>query len=303
MINLEWLRTFKTIYEKGSMTAAANTLFISQPGVSLHLSSLEDHVGHKLFERMPRKLLPTERGKLLYNAVVDPINRLQETEKNFQKSTREDTPALTIGMCFETFQETLEKHVPDLTFDLILEFGHYPELLQKMEKGIVDLVVTPQKVDAGNISYRPFSQENIILAAGRDVDVAEFRAEQDKGDPDALLHWLGRQKWYGITGDNEHLRRFWQRNFGGYPTFRPNYIVPNIHSIIHSLTAGPGLGVIPDFLCLDQIRRGDIRKLWEGYKPLTNTLYIARRKNALFPKQLDHIEELLTREMPPLKNA
>lgn len=298
MINLEWLRTFKTIYEKGNMTAAAEALFISQPGVSLHLSSLEDHVGHKLFERVPRKLIPTERGKLLYNSVVDPINRLRDVEKNFQKSTREDTPSLTLGMCFETFQETLENSVPDFDFDLILEFGEYRELLQKMDKGIIDFVVTPQTIDSREIHFRPFSQENIILAAGRDVDAEPFQAALETGDNDVIIDWLMSQRWYGITGDNEHLRRFWQLNFGTYPDFRPNYIVPNIHSIVASLSAGSGLGVIPDFLCKTEVQNRDIQLLWHGFKPLRNTLYIARRKNALHPDKLQIIEDILVQNMP-----
>lgn len=92
MINLEWFRTFKTIYEKKSMTAAAQALFISQPGASLHLSSLENHIGHKLFNRAPRKLIPTEQGKLLYNALIDPIQRLEEVEKNFRKARARISP-------------------------------------------------------------------------------------------------------------------------------------------------------------------------------------------------------------------
>lgn len=298
MINLEWFRTFKSIYEKGSMTAAAETLFISQPGVSLHLSSLEDHVGYKLFERMPRKLVPTERGKLLYNAIVDPINRLQEMEKNFQKSTREDTPSLTIGMCFETYQETLERHVPSLDFDLILEFGEYRELLKKIEDGIIDLVVTPHKREAKGVLFTPFSQENIILAAGNGMDTTGFTKALESDDKEAVLEWLTSQKWYGITGDNEHLLRFWQQNFNASPDFRPNYIVPNIHSIINSLSAGPGLGVIPDFLCLNEIQRGAIKLLWSGFSPLRNTLYLARRKDAMYPEQLQRIVKLLKRDMP-----
>lgn len=61
--NLEWLRTFKAIYETGTLTAAAQELFISQPGVSLHLNSLEAYTGYKLFERASKKMTPTEKGK------------------------------------------------------------------------------------------------------------------------------------------------------------------------------------------------------------------------------------------------
>ncbi|CEJ70237.1 Bacterial regulatory helix-turn-helix protein, lysR family [Chryseobacterium oranimense G311] len=34
MVNLEWYRTFKAIYKTGTLTGAADSLFISQPGVS-----------------------------------------------------------------------------------------------------------------------------------------------------------------------------------------------------------------------------------------------------------------------------
>lgn len=298
MINLEWLRTFKTIYEKGSMTAAAKALFISQPGVSLHLSSLENHVGYQLFERRPRKLIPTEHGKLLYNAIVDPINHLQKTEKNFQRGAQKEIPSVTVGMCFEAFQMSLERHVSQLPFNLILEFCDYPELLQKLEKNVVDIVVTPQKFEAKNISYRPFSKANIILVAGRGTDTHDFEAILKRNNPQEILQWLKGPKWYGITGDNEYLRRFWQLNFNTHPDFRPNYIVPNIRSIVRSLSSAPGLAVIPDFLCHSEIQSGALQILWRGFTPLSSTLYFARRKKTLYPDQITRIEEILEKEIP-----
>ena len=39
--DLEWFRTFKAIFDTGTMSDAAKELNISQPGVSLHLSSLD----------------------------------------------------------------------------------------------------------------------------------------------------------------------------------------------------------------------------------------------------------------------
>lgn len=303
MINLEWLRTFKTIYEKGSMTAAAQTLFISQPGVSLHLSSLENHTGHKLFDRAPRKLIPTEQGKLLYNAVIDSIRRLEEVEQKFQKSSGKDIPTLNIGMCFETFQISLEKYLSELPFNLVLEFGEYRQLLQKLEKGLVDMVVTPRKIEIRHVVYQPFSRENIILASGLGTETKAFENFAVQKDKESMVEWLGAQKWYGITGDNEHLLRFWQLNFKASPEFRPNYIVPNIHSIIRSLSKGPGLAVIPDFLCLDQIREGSIKVLWKGFTNLSNTLHFAKLKTTRHPDQIRQIEQILEKELPRLNEG
>ena len=85
MINLEWYRTFKAIYKTGTLTGAAEALYISQPGVSLHLSSLEAYVGYKLFDRTSRKMIPTERAKVLFNAINEPLTKLEIVEKTFQK--------------------------------------------------------------------------------------------------------------------------------------------------------------------------------------------------------------------------
>ncbi|RYY15895.1 MAG: LysR family transcriptional regulator, partial [Chitinophagaceae bacterium] len=107
MLNLEWFRTFKAIYETGNLTAAAQLLFISQPGVSLHLNSLEAYTGHKLFDRDTRKLVPTERGIILYNSILDPLNKLVEAEQSFFRNAAGDKPTITVGMGVETFEYIL----------------------------------------------------------------------------------------------------------------------------------------------------------------------------------------------------
>ena len=153
MVNLEWYRTFKAIYKTGTLTGAAQELFISQPGVSLHLSSLENYTGYKLFERKGRRMAPTERGKVLYNFITEALGKLEEAEKNFQRSTEKHTPTISVGMCFETFQITLEPFISTLPFNVIIQFGEYPEMVEKLEKGILDLIITPQMVASKEIIY------------------------------------------------------------------------------------------------------------------------------------------------------
>ena len=96
MVNLEWFRTFKTIYETGSLTSAASQLFISQPGVSLHLNSLEAHVGNKLFDRGTRKMIPTEHGNMLYNSIVDAIKKVNPNTKAVIRTHSEEAADIFI---------------------------------------------------------------------------------------------------------------------------------------------------------------------------------------------------------------
>lgn len=301
MVNLEWYRTFKAIYKSGTLTGAAEALYISQPGVSLHLSSLEAYVGYKLFDRTSRKMIPTERAKVLFNAVNEPLTKLEVVEKTFQKSTEKHAPTISIGMCFETFQTTLEPYISGLDFNLIISFGNYPEMLDQLEKGILDLIITPKKGTSPLIEHEPFSIENIILVGGKDVDVTHFKAYLKQKDKSAVETWLKEQKWYGTTGDMEHLFQFWNCNFDKKPDFRPNYIVPNLNSIVRCLFGGKGLAVIPDFLCKNEIINKQIQLVWEGDKPLINTLYFGTRKKSTNQQEINQIKELFKQLMPKYK--
>jgi DNA-binding transcriptional LysR family regulator len=292
MVNLEWYRTFKAVYKTGTLTSAAEVLFISQPGVSLHLSSLENYVGYKLFDRTARKMVPTEKGKVLYNFIIEALTKLEEAEKNFQRSTEKNTPTISVGMCFETFQITLEQYISTLPFNVIIQFGEYPEMVESLEKGILDLIITPQMVVKNTIEYQAFSSETIVLVGGNEINDLEFNSIEKKETIQEIEIWLKQQKWYGTTGDMEHLRRFWQLNFNKHPDFRPNYIVPNLNSIVRCLSSGKGLAVVPDFLCRKEIDNGSIKLIWEGKVPLKNTLYFATRKKTMYEEEIALIKKI-----------
>ncbi len=297
MVNLEWYRTFKAVYKTGTLTGAAQELFISQPGVSLHLSSLENYTGYKLFDRKGRRMEPTERGKVLYNFITEALTKLEDAEKNFQRSTEKHTPTISVGMCFETFQITLEPYIATLPFNVIIQFGEYPEMVANLEKGILDLIITPQMVTSATVEYEAFSKETIVLVGGTTTDEEAFKTLLSFNDQQDLEEWLKHQKWYGTTGDMEHLRRFWQLNFGKYPDFRPNYIVPNLNSIVRCLGSGIGLAVIPDFLCRRELDNGTIKLIWEGNSKLTNILHFATRKKTMYADEIDVIKNIFKEVM------
>jgi len=291
--NLEWLRTFKAIYETGTLSAAAQELFISQPGVSLHLNSLEAFTGYKLFDRSARKMVPTEKGKILYNFILEPLKKLETGQQHFHKRAEEERVTISVGMCFETFQYTLEEHIAQLPFNLIIKFGEYPQMQQDLDHGLLDLIVTPQKGNQQNLQYLPFSKERIVLIAGNETDTTEMENLLRKDDIQAVAAWLKKQRWYSTAADMDHLKNFWLKQFSEHPDFSPNYIVPNISSIIRCLSDSTGFSIVPDFLCHEAICSGKIKAVWEGNEPVENTLYFGTRKKTMYQQEIEQLEELL----------
>lgn len=65
-LDLHLVEIFCCVYEHGNFSKAAKKLRISQPTASGHIKNLEDHVGLKLFDRLPKRVVPTRAGELLY---------------------------------------------------------------------------------------------------------------------------------------------------------------------------------------------------------------------------------------------
>lgn len=295
MLNLEWLRTFKAIYETGNLTAAAQTLFISQPGASLHLNSLETYTGYPLFMRETRKMTPTERGVILYNCILDSLNKLEEAEQSFFRNSKVNKPTISVGMGVETFEYTLEEHLATLPFNLIVRFDRYPELLHDLDTGKLDLIVTPQKGLQANLEYIPFMRERMVLVCGSHTDSGPLDQLVMTNDRPAIRQWLKQQVWYTMGADMEHLKNFWLANFDCLPDLNPNYVVPHFSSILRCLSNGKGLAVMPDFLCQKAIGHQTIRLAWEGSSPVESMLYFCKRKKTIFREEIRQLEALLTR--------
>ena len=51
MLNPNWLKTFVTLIDTGHFTKTAEKLFMTEPGVSQHISKLEKACGHALIHR------------------------------------------------------------------------------------------------------------------------------------------------------------------------------------------------------------------------------------------------------------
>ncbi|MFE6236795.1 LysR family transcriptional regulator [Cellulosimicrobium sp. NPDC057862] len=67
-MELRHLRYFTAVVEAGSFTAAAATLHVSQPPLSVAVAKLEAEVGVRLLDRTPRGVEPTSAGRYLLDA-------------------------------------------------------------------------------------------------------------------------------------------------------------------------------------------------------------------------------------------
>ena len=81
---LKQLRAFCHAARLGTVTRAAEALFLSQPAVSLQLAALEKALGVSLFERLGRRLAMTREGEVLYEIARPLVDGIDGFEGEFR---------------------------------------------------------------------------------------------------------------------------------------------------------------------------------------------------------------------------
>lgn len=96
MVNLDLYKVFYTVTKCGSLTKAAEELFISQPAVSQAIKQLETQLGGKLFNRTHKGMELSEGGKRIFDSVEEALALLGNAEALYTELSSTATGTLRI---------------------------------------------------------------------------------------------------------------------------------------------------------------------------------------------------------------
>lgn len=280
MVNLEWYRTFKAVYQTGSITAASKILFISQPNVSQHIAALEAYVGQKLFERKP-KIVPTSYGKYLYTQLIQSLDNIENIETKFKATDiTKQSPVIRLGTPREFFHAVVTQHLSNVPAQLIISFGTTKELINELVNDRLDFVISTQLIENKNIEYEYIWSEKFVIVGSESIDTTLFDQYIANNQLSDAEKWLFSQTWYSYSNDLAIIRRFWLKNFKKRPIIKPQFTIPDANIILHALTKNEGIAVCSHFLAEDALQKGKIKVIWEGGPNIdtTNALYLAYNK-------------------------
>lgn len=90
-MNLNQLKVFYLAAKHGSLSAAAEALYITQPAVTKGIQRLQEHYEIKLFNRFGKKMVLTDAGEVLYGiaeSIFEMENQAEESLRDFQQRKR-----------------------------------------------------------------------------------------------------------------------------------------------------------------------------------------------------------------------
>jgi DNA-binding transcriptional LysR family regulator len=188
-LNIKQVEAFYRVFVTGSVTAAAQQLFVSQPAVSRLVADLELAVNLKLFERKNRRLLPTAEGRMLFEEIektfvgLDRISSRADEIRSFRSGSVRIAamPAIAYSVLPSVIREFTSKH-PGINVSLnILNSESVFDWLSAQQMDIGIAALTSQKTLA-QIELIPCPPCSCVVPADSDLAHKAYITPQDLKD-------------------------------------------------------------------------------------------------------------------------
>ncbi len=156
MIQFRQIQAFHAIIEAGTVTKAADKLGISQPGVSNLISSLERHIGFKLFKHLSGRLSPTPEAMRLFNSVEGMIEGFENIDRRAAALKHEVSGKLIVG----GLPELSLDYLPVLLSKFLQDKPEVESSFQTRSSVTIQEMVADHYIEVG-VAEGPLQHENL----------------------------------------------------------------------------------------------------------------------------------------------
>jgi LysR family hydrogen peroxide-inducible transcriptional activator len=171
-MELHQLRYFVAVAQTGNFSRAADQCLVSQPSLSQQILKLERQVGHRLLDRLGRKAVPTDAGRLLLERARAILASVDDTHQRLKNFDQLDGGRLAIGaiptiapyVLPEALQQFLRRH-PDV--ELTVQEDLTQHLLASSVAGELDLALAALPLVDDRLAVEPLFSEPLVLAVPR----------------------------------------------------------------------------------------------------------------------------------------
>jgi LysR family transcriptional regulator, low CO2-responsive transcriptional regulator len=251
-VTLTQLSAFLTVVRRGSATAAAEQLYVTQPSVSAAIAALEREVGARLLERDGRGLRPTEAGAAFVPYAANVLGLLEQGTRAAQEAASGGRASLRISAVTSAGDHVVPPLIrafrdahPEL--DISLHIGNRAEVFSGLLEHNADVAITGRVPDDERLVGEPFAINEIVLVTAPDDPLAKRRwvaVEELASRP-----WLLREAGSGSRAMAEE----WLRQRGLVPSV---LTLGSNTAVREAARAGLGVGLVSRTSAALELRMG-----------------------------------------------
>lgn len=284
MMNLYQLQSFVTVISEGSMTGAADKLFLTQPAISQQIRNLEEDLGVEVLVRGVRQIKPTLQGEVLYEYAKKILQLTSQAEVAVKAMGAELKGHLRVGtlnsmgvQLMSPIISRLLKYNPQL--NVRIEYGKGEELIRNFKKGTLDVLILPDTetqfgVELGEVEKAFLLKEEMwLVGTGKDVEIPKQISLNEYGRYPVIL-------FSGEYPDFNH--KLDQALAAAGVRVDPTFESTNVGTLKRVIESGLGWGFLPSLSIKKQVKMGRLTQVHiKGLSYETEFYYYSRKDPAL----------------------
>lgn len=256
-MNLKQLEAFVGVAETKSFSLTARRLFLTQPTVSAHISSLEKELNTCLFVRSTKGVALSDDGKELYAYAEQMLELERKIRERFGQSGRSAGGVLRIAASTIPSQYLLP--------DIMVRFREaYPgEKLKVFETdsaGAAEMIASHKadvgfagtRIEKGNCTYIPICRDELVII----TPAFEKYREQDPEKAADLLRAEPVILREEGSGTRQEAKKILSRMGIDMAELNVAATVENQETIKRSVESGMGISILSDLAVRDAVRSG-----------------------------------------------
>lgn len=259
-MNLKQLEAFVEVAESESFSKAAKKLFLTQPTVSAHISSLEKELDVRVFVRNTKEVALSEEGQKLYQYARQILNLADEIREEFGRERENDKKCITIAASTIPSQYLLP--------EILAKFNEkYPgeqlrlaemdsaQVAEQVAAGKADIGFTGTVLEKKHCHYIPFYKDRLVIITPDSPRYRELQKRQGE------IFWIQDEKMImREEGSGTRKEAEKQLRHLGIRTEKLNIIasIANQETIKKSVLQGMGISILSSLAAKDEVEEGQM---------------------------------------------
>ena len=276
MIERSHLSILREIERNGSLTAAAESLHLTQSALTHAIKKLEQRSAVKLWNKEGRSIRLTQAGSYLLSVANRLLPQLEYADQVIERFARGEKGVIRIGMeCHPCYQWLLKvitpfiERYPEVDIDVKqqFQFGGMKALLNYD----IDVLVTPDPIHQEGVTFKPVLDYEQVLVVSKQHTLAK----KTQVEPKDLLE----EVLYSYPVDMERLDIYSQ-------FLSPAHCRPKKHKSIEAtdimlqlVAAGRGVAALPHWLVNEYADKLAVQAVRLGRAGISKSIYLGLRND------------------------
>lgn len=203
-MEIHQLTYFVAVAETGSFTRAAERCNVAQPSLSQQIMKLEQELGESLFDRLPRRVVLTEAGRMLLPRANSILAELQDIKQGLNEDIEDGRGVLSVGFIPTVAPFVLPRVIERFSRDFPLATLSVQEdltevLVREIIDGKLDVGITSLPIHNKLIRTQELLSEPLMVASSHGHDIVSRASLHVKELDDypfialSEVHCLGEQ--------------------------------------------------------------------------------------------------------------